>query len=74
MWAESKSPARYKGQGQGEECSVKGYGMEVGKNRIPGGEPQHDRELGPAMAEMYKKKGLDPMKVVGITTSDPVVG
>merc|ERR1719410_1360108 len=26
----------------------------------------------PAMAEMYKKKGLDPMKIVGITTLDVV--
>merc|ERR1712012_1195289 len=26
----------------------------------------------PAMAELYKKKGLDPMKVVGITTLDVV--
>merc|ERR1712232_826019 len=26
----------------------------------------------PAMAELYKKKGLDPMKVVGITTLDCV--
>merc|ERR1712176_1205921 len=24
----------------------------------------------PAMAELYKKKGLDPMKIVGITTLD----
>merc|ERR1719437_211897 len=26
----------------------------------------------PAMAELYKKKGLDPMKIVGITTLDVV--
>merc|ERR1712224_499698 len=26
----------------------------------------------PAMAELYKKKGLDPMKVVGVTTLDCV--
>jgi len=26
----------------------------------------------PAMAELYKKKGLDPMKVVGVTTLDTV--
>merc|ERR1711870_183079 len=26
----------------------------------------------PAMAEMYKKKGLDPLKIVGITTLDVV--
>merc|ERR1711874_566663 len=26
----------------------------------------------PAMAELYKKKGLDPMKIVGITTLDIV--
>merc|ERR1712147_386636 len=26
----------------------------------------------PAMAELYKKKGLDPMKIVGITTLDCV--
>merc|ERR1712211_221922 len=26
----------------------------------------------PAMAELYKKKGLDPMKIVGVTTLDCV--
>merc|ERR1712037_1019875 len=26
----------------------------------------------PAMAELYKKKGLDPLKIVGITTLDVV--
>merc|ERR1719436_265142 len=26
----------------------------------------------PAMAELYKKKGLDPMKIIGITTLDVV--
>merc|ERR1712012_79953 len=26
----------------------------------------------PAMAELYKKKGLDPMKVIGVTTLDCV--
>merc|ERR1712087_843375 len=28
--------------------------------------------MGPAMAELYKKKGLDPMKIVGVTTWDCV--
>ena len=26
----------------------------------------------PAMAELYKKKGLDPAKIVGVTTLDCV--
>merc|ERR1712125_35583 len=26
----------------------------------------------PAMAELYKKKGLDPLKIVGVTTLDVV--
>merc|ERR1712087_728059 len=26
----------------------------------------------PAMAELYKKKGLDPMKIIGVTTLDIV--